>query len=83
MSEDLSEGEKGDVVSDISSHGESTRGRLPRISSVEAMEAWVTQQKEKKLYIVLVRYEDLKFQVLLFILMVKFVLFGFKISARC
>lgn len=83
MSEDLSEGEKGDVVSDMSSHGESTRGRLPRISSVEAMEAWATQQKEKKLYIVLVRYEDLKFQVLLFILMVKFVLFGFKISPRC
>ncbi|GFY99701.1 sucrose phosphate synthase 1F [Actinidia rufa] len=41
MSEDLSEGEKGDTVSDLSAHGESNRGRLPRISSVETMEAWV------------------------------------------
>lgn len=55
MSEDLSEGEKGDIVTDMSSHGESTRGRLPRISSVETMEAWVSQQRGKKLYIVLIR----------------------------
>ncbi|KAK6156533.1 hypothetical protein DH2020_010781 [Rehmannia glutinosa] len=40
MSEDLSEGEKGDTVGDLSSHGESNRGRLPRISSVDTMEAW-------------------------------------------
>lgn len=57
MSEDLSEGEKGDIVSDISAHGESTRGRLPRINSVDAMETWASQQKGKKLYIVLIRYE--------------------------
>lgn len=56
MSEDLSEGEKGDTVSDLSAHGESHRGRLPRISSVETMEAWVSQQKGKKLYIVLIRH---------------------------
>lgn len=56
MSEDLSEGEKGDVVGDLTSHGESNRGRLPRISSVDAMETWSSQQKGKKLYIVLIRY---------------------------
>lgn len=57
MSEDLSEGEKGDVVGELSSHGESNRSRLSRISSVDAMEAWASQQKDKKLYIVLIRYE--------------------------
>ncbi|GAY37405.1 hypothetical protein CUMW_028730 [Citrus unshiu] len=51
MSEDLSEGEKGDIVSDVSAHGDSTRSRLPRISSVDAMETWISQQKGKKLYI--------------------------------
>lgn len=56
MSEDLSEGEKGgDVLGELSSHSESNRGRLPRISSVETMEAWANQQKGKKLYIVLIR----------------------------
>ncbi|KAL3532289.1 hypothetical protein ACH5RR_005810 [Cinchona calisaya] len=59
MSEDLSEGEKGDTVGDISAHGESNRGRLPRISSVEMMEAWASQQKEKKLYIVLISLHGL------------------------
>lgn len=59
MSEDLSEGEKGDTVSDLSAHGESHRGRLPRISSVETMEAWVSQQKGKKLYIVLISLHGL------------------------
>lgn len=58
MSEDLSEGEKGDVVGELSSHGESTRSRLPRISSVETMEAWASQQRGKKLYIVLIRCES-------------------------
>lgn len=58
MSEDLSEGEKGDAVSDISAHSEnSTRGRFSRISSVDTMEAFVNQQKGKKMYIVLVRYK--------------------------
>jgi len=56
MSEDLSEGEKGDAVSDISTHGDSNRGRLPRISSVDAMDTWIGQQKGKKLYLVLIRH---------------------------
>lgn len=57
MSEDLSEGEKGDLVSDISTHGGTgtPRGRMHRITSVDAMENWANQQKEKKLYIVLIR----------------------------
>uniref|UniRef100_A0A2P2KV08 Sucrose-phosphate synthase n=6 Tax=Rhizophora mucronata TaxID=61149 RepID=A0A2P2KV08_RHIMU len=59
MSEDLSEGEKGDTVSDLSAHGESNRGRLPRISSVDVMEAWASQQKGKKLYIVLISLHGL------------------------
>ncbi|KAG1327109.1 Sucrose-phosphate synthase [Cocos nucifera] len=59
MSEDLSEGEKGDVVSDLSAHGDSTRGRIPRISSVDAMEAWANQLKERKLYIVLISIHGL------------------------
>lgn len=57
MSEDLSEGEKGDVVSDISAHGETPKARMPRISSVDVMENWYNQRKEKKLYIVLIRQE--------------------------
>ncbi|KAL7164187.1 hypothetical protein ACSBR2_040159 [Camellia fascicularis] len=52
MSEHLSAGEKGEVVGDMSAHGGSTRGRMPRISSVDAMENWANQHKEKKLYIV-------------------------------
>lgn len=57
MSEDLSEGEKGDPVSDVSAHGgDSGRARLPRISSADAMEMWAKSQKGKKLYIVLIRY---------------------------
>ncbi|XP_073062542.1 probable sucrose-phosphate synthase 1 [Primulina eburnea] len=59
MSEDLSEGEKGDAVSDISTHAESTRSRLPRISSVDTMEAWSSQQKGKRLYIVLISLHGL------------------------
>ncbi|XP_043719523.1 probable sucrose-phosphate synthase 1 [Telopea speciosissima] len=59
MSEDLSEGEKGDVVSELSAHGESNRGKMPRISSVDAMETWANQQKEKKLYIVLISLHGL------------------------
>ncbi|GMJ15650.1 sucrose phosphate synthase 1F, sucrose-phosphate synthase A1 [Hibiscus trionum] len=59
MSEDLSEGEKGDIVSDVSAHGENNKGRLPRISSVDAMETWASQQKGKKLYIVLISLHGL------------------------
>ncbi|KAK6945153.1 hypothetical protein RJ641_026255 [Dillenia turbinata] len=54
ISEDLSEGEKGDLVSDISAHG---AARLPSIHSVDAMETWIYRQKGKKLYIVLIRQE--------------------------
>ncbi|NP_001289997.1 probable sucrose-phosphate synthase [Beta vulgaris subsp. vulgaris] len=54
MSEDLSEGEK-----DISAHGDSTRPRLPRINSLDAMETWISQQKEKKLYLVLISLHGL------------------------
>lgn len=69
MSEDLSDGEKGDTVSEMSTHGDgihgdsvsvhgdSVRGKLPRISSVDAMETWVNHQKGKKLYLVLIRHE--------------------------
>ncbi|XP_047159693.1 glutathione S-transferase L3-like [Vigna umbellata] len=56
MSKDLSEGEKGNPVSDASAHGDANRARLPRISSADAMETWANSQKGKKLYIVLVRY---------------------------
>lgn len=59
MSEDLSEGEKGDVVTDVSTHGDSVRGRLPRINSVDAMETFISQQKGKKLYIVLISLHGL------------------------
>ncbi|KAF5749595.1 sucrose-phosphate synthase 1 [Tripterygium wilfordii] len=59
MSEDLSEGEKGDLISDVSAHGESNRGKLPRLNSVEAMEMWASQQKGKKLYIVLISIHGL------------------------
>ncbi|KVH93743.1 hypothetical protein Ccrd_004201 [Cynara cardunculus var. scolymus] len=59
MSEDLSEGERGDTISDVSVHGDSHRGRLPRISSTDAMEAWANQQKGKKLYLVLISLHGL------------------------
>lgn len=59
MSEDLSEGEKGDPVSDVSAHGDSNRGRLPHISSVETMETWISQQKGKNLYLVLISLHGL------------------------
>lgn len=57
MSEDLSEGEKGDVVGDLSAHGDSNRGRMPRVSSFDVLENWASQHKERKLYIVLIRHE--------------------------
>ncbi|KAI9392242.1 hypothetical protein POPTR_006G064300v4 [Populus trichocarpa] len=59
MSEDLSEGEKGDAVGDLLAHGDSIRNRLSRINSVDAMEAWANQQKGKKLYIVLISLHGL------------------------
>ncbi|KAG0455735.1 hypothetical protein HPP92_023523 [Vanilla planifolia] len=59
MSEDLSEGEKGDHVGELSSHGESIRGRMPRISSIDALDAWASQLKDKRLYIVLISIHGL------------------------
>ncbi|XP_024023596.1 probable sucrose-phosphate synthase 1 [Morus notabilis] len=58
MSEDLSEGEKGDTLGEIA-HGDSTKGRLPRISSVDVMENLVNQLKDQKLYIVLISLHGL------------------------
>ncbi|KAL9662270.1 hypothetical protein QQ045_027102 [Rhodiola kirilowii] len=59
MSEDLSEGEKGDIVSDMITQGDSARGRLPRISSVDMMDTWASKQRRKKLYIVLISLHGL------------------------
>jgi len=57
MSEDLSEGEKGDTVSDLSVHSDGTRGKMRRISSVDMLDNWAGQFREKKLYIVLIRQD--------------------------
>ncbi|KAK8698599.1 hypothetical protein V6N13_114711 [Hibiscus sabdariffa] len=56
MSEDLSEGEKGDSVGDVSAHGDEVSKRMPRISSLDVMENLANQLKEKKFYIVLIRH---------------------------
>lgn len=59
MSEDLSEGEKGDTLGELPACGNSIRGRMPRVSSIDAMENWASQHKEKKLYIVLISLHGL------------------------
>ncbi|KAJ0989509.1 hypothetical protein J5N97_007865 [Dioscorea zingiberensis] len=59
MSEDLSEGERGDLVSDLSAHGCSTKSRMPWTSSIDAIEAWSSSHKDKKLYIVLISIHGL------------------------
>ncbi|XP_022133063.1 probable sucrose-phosphate synthase 1 isoform X2 [Momordica charantia] len=59
MSEDLSEGERGDVPSDLSLHGDSIRDKVPRVGSVDTMESWAIQHKDKKLYIVLISLHGL------------------------
>ncbi|KAM0933897.1 putative sucrose-phosphate synthase [Dioscorea sansibarensis] len=59
MSEDLSEGEKGDHVADLSARGGSMKGKMSRVSSVDAIEAWASQHKDKKLYIVLISIHGL------------------------
>lgn len=53
MSEDLSEGEKGDGVGEIV-QSETPRKRLQR--NFSNVEVWSDDKKEKKLYIVLIRY---------------------------
>lgn len=56
MSEDLSEGEKGDTVGDLSSHGDSVKGRMTRVSSMDMMANIASSpHADKKLYIVLIR----------------------------
>ncbi|XP_010420869.1 PREDICTED: sucrose-phosphate synthase 1 [Camelina sativa] len=59
MSEEFSEGEKGDAITDISTLSESTKPRLPRINSAESMEIWASQQKGNKLYLVLISLHGL------------------------
>ncbi|MBA0710344.1 hypothetical protein Golax_025324 [Gossypium laxum] len=54
MSEDLSEGEKGDLVGDGSARGDRISRRMPRINSVDIMENLANQLKEKKFYILIV-----------------------------
>jgi sucrose-phosphate synthase len=59
LSEDLSEGEKGENINGSSVHDESTRERMPRIGSTDAIEVWANQHKDKKLYIVLISIHGL------------------------
>ncbi|RLN04333.1 hypothetical protein C2845_PM13G08530 [Panicum miliaceum] len=59
FSEDLSEGEKGENSNEPSIHDERTRTRMPRIGSTDAIEAWASQHKDKKLYIVLISIHGL------------------------
>lgn len=71
MLEEFSEGEKGDVLSDMSPYGgDGAKGssRIRRISSVDVMENWAKQQhKEKKLYLVLIRHDLFFYEAYLFI----------------
>lgn len=53
MSEDLSEGEKGETVGELLP-GETPKKKFQRNSS--NLEVWSDDNKEKKLYIVLIRY---------------------------
>jgi len=53
MSEDLSEGEKGDGLGELV-QSETPRKRFQR--NLSNLEVWSDDKKEKKLYIVLVRY---------------------------
>ncbi|PIN24022.1 Glycosyltransferase [Handroanthus impetiginosus] len=59
MSEDLSEGERGDMVGDISAHGDGVRGRMPRVSSVDMVANLVSQRTDQKLYLVLISLHGL------------------------
>lgn len=59
MSEDLSEGEKGDTVSDLPAQADNFKGQMRRINSIDVMENWASQHKEKKLYIVLISLHGL------------------------
>ncbi|XP_031376793.1 probable sucrose-phosphate synthase 1 isoform X2 [Punica granatum] len=59
MSEDTSEGEKGDMFLDVSTHSSSTDARMHRNSSMGIVEDWSSQYKEHKLYIVLISLHGL------------------------
>ncbi|CAL5002836.1 unnamed protein product [Urochloa decumbens] len=59
LSEDLSEGEKGETNNEPFILDESTRTRMPRIGSTDAIEAWASQHKGKKMYIVLISIHGL------------------------
>lgn len=50
MSEDLSEGEKGDTVGELPFHGDSVKEKMSRVNSVDTM-----ANLDKKLYLVLIR----------------------------
>lgn len=53
MSEDLSEGEKGDTVGELQ-QSDTPRKKFQR--NVSDLQVWSDDNKEKKLYIVLIRY---------------------------
>ncbi|KAJ1256442.1 hypothetical protein BS78_K024000 [Paspalum vaginatum] len=59
LSEELSEGEKGEINNEPSIHDESTRMLMRRIGSTDAIEAWASHHKDKKLYIVLISIHGL------------------------
>lgn len=58
MSEYLSEGEKGDALGELV-QPETPRKRFQR--NLSNLEVWSDDKKEKKLYIVLVRYDSLAY----------------------
>lgn len=53
MSEDLSEGEKGDVVGELT-QSETPKKKLQR--NFSDLPVWSDDNKEKKIYVVLIRY---------------------------
>ncbi|XP_071698695.1 probable sucrose-phosphate synthase 1 [Rutidosis leptorrhynchoides] len=59
MPEELSEGENRDTVGEISPKGVSTKGGMKRINSMDVLKNFATQQKGKKLYIVLISLHGL------------------------
>lgn len=60
MSEDLSEGEKGDGVGEIQTP-ETPRRKFQR--NFSNLEVWSDDKKEKKLYIVLIRYDSFQYMI--------------------
>nr|XP_043612921.1 probable sucrose-phosphate synthase 1 [Erigeron canadensis] len=57
--EESSEGERLDTISEMSPKGVSTKGGMKRINSMDVLKNFATQQKEKKLYIVLISLHGL------------------------